>query len=514
MIFTKKDINQINSNGLTVEQVMSQLHYFESGIRAINLKDAATIGNGILSFNKQEQDTYFKHYENNKSEYSILKFVPASGAATRMFKFLFEFLKEYNSSKESINSYINKNKVPELALFIIGMEKLPFYSEVLNAVPSNYNQLDSDGKVVAFIETMLNQNGLNYGKSPKGLLPFHQYKNEASTAFKEHLYEATQYASNDGVAKLHFTISEDHDNKFKEELNDIHQRITEKTDTSFDVSFSYQKHKTDTIAVTPKNEFFREDNGQLLFRPSGHGALIENLNDVNDDIIFIKNIDNVVTPKLKNDVIVYKKILAGVLLKTQEQIFNYLNKLEDDSISEVEIVTIANFLTSDLNIIINPEFEKYSKKYQIEYLVTKLNRPIRVCGMVKNEGEPGGGPFWVKNENGAISLQIVESAQIDTTNKLQKNILKKATHFNPVDIVCAIKNYKGDKFNLLDFVDPNTGFISSKTRLGKSLKALELPGLWNGAMANWNTIFIEVPLDTFNPVKNVNDLLKPAHQLN
>ncbi len=217
---------------------------------------------------------------------------------------------------------------------------------------------------------------------------------------------------------------------------------------------------------------------------------------------------------MKNDVIVYKKILAGVLLKTQEQIFNYLNKLEDDSISEVEIVTIANFLTSDLNIIINPEFEKYSKKYQIEYLVTKLNRPIRVCGMVKNEGEPGGGPFWVKNENGAISLQIVESAQIDTTNKLQKNILKKATHFNPVDIVCAIKNYKGDKFNLLDFVDPNTGFISSKTRLGKSLKALELPGLWNGAMANWNTIFIEVPLDTFNPVKNVNDLLKPAHQLN
>lgn len=513
MVFTKKDIKQISLNNLTVEQVMSQIHYFEAGIRPINLKDAATIGNGVLSFNKQEQDTYFKYYENNKENYSILKFVPASGAATRMFKFLFEFLKEYDSSKESINSYINKNKVPELALFIIGMEKLPFYSEILDAVPSDYNQLDSDEKIVVFIRTMLSQDKLNFGKLPKGLLPFHQYKNEVSTAFKEHLYEATQYASNNGCAKLHFTISEEHISKFKEELNNIHQKITQKTDTLFDVSFSYQKHKTDTIAVTPKNEFFREDNGQLLFRPSGHGALIENLNDITDDVIFIKNIDNVVTPKLKDDVIIYKKILAGALLKTQEQIFNYLKALEKNTITEENIISIANFLNSDLNIIINPEFEKYSKKYQIEYLANKLNRPIRVCGMVKNEGEPGGGPFWVKSENGTVSLQIVESAQIDTENKQQRNILKKATHFNPVDIVCAIKNYKGEKFNLLNFVDHNTGFISQKTRLGKKLKALELPGLWNGAMANWNTIFIEVPLDTFNPVKNVNDLLKPSHQL-
>jgi hypothetical protein len=514
VIFTKKDINQINSNNLTVEQVMTQLHYFETEIKSINLKKAATIGDGILSLDKQEQNTYIHYYEQNKEAYSILKFVPASGAATRMFKFLFEFLKSYDAAKESINAYINKNKVPELTLFIIGMEKLPFYSEVLNAVPKNYNKLSNDDKIVVFISTMLNQNELNYGKSPKGLLPFHQYKNEVSTAFKEHLYEATQYAENNGIAKLHFTISEEHAAKFKEELHHIHQKITEKTNTRFDVNFSYQKHKTDTIAVTPENEFFREDNGQLLFRPSGHGALIENLNDINDDIIFIKNIDNVVTPKLKNNVVAYKKILGGLLIKTQKEVFRNLKTLKQSNISEDEIITIANFLSNDLNIVINSEFEKYSKKFQIEYLVNKLNRPIRVCGMVKNEGEPGGGPFWVKSENGTISLQIVESAQIDTKNKQQKDILKKATHFNPVDVVCGINDYKGHKFNLLDFVDPNTGFISSKTRLGKDLKALELPGLWNGAMANWNTIFIEVPLDTFNPVKNVNDLLKPSHQLN
>lgn len=512
MVFTKKDIDQIHSNGLTVEKVISQLHAFESGISPINLKDAATIGNGIFKLTSKEQNNYISCYDNNKSNYSILKFVPASGAATRMFKFLFEFLKDYNPKEGSINAYINKNKASEIALFILGIEKLPFYSEIIKHVPSNYEHLRSDEKVLVFVKTMLDDNKLDYGKLPKGLLPFHQYKNEVSTAFKEHLYEATQYASNNGCAKLHFTISENHVQKFLEEFNSIKEKISTKTNTSFEVSFSQQKHKTDTIAVTPKNTFFRENNEQLLFRPSGHGALIENLNDITDDIIFIKNIDNVVTPKLKDSVIIYKKVLAGALIKAQEQVFNFLTVLENTSISETEIIDIANFLSTDLNIIINSEFEKYSKKYQIEYLVNKLNRPIRVCGMVKNEGEPGGGPFWVKSENGTISLQIVESAQIDKKNKRQKDILKKSTHFNPVDIVCAVKNYKGEKFNLLNFVDHNTGFISSKTRLGKQLKALELPGLWNGAMANWNTIFIEVPLETFNPVKNVNDLLKPSHQ--
>lgn len=512
MNFTSEDIIQIKNNGLTVDKVISQIQLFKTGITPTNLKAAATINNGIVSFNKTEKKEFINYFESQKKSVSIIKFIPSSGAASRMFKFLFKFLKEFNPKKESINSYINKNKVPEMTLFLFGLEKLPFYKIAKAFFPLNYEQLTDDEKAITFVKLILDKDSLNYGEQPKGLLPFHQYKNEISTAFQEHLFEAASYASNDSKAKLHFTISENHKGKFEQELNKIQEHVSIKTHCTFDISFSYQKQQTDTIAVTPKNEIFRDEMNKLSFRPSGHGALIENLNEINEDLIFIKNIDNVVAANLSETVASYKKMLGGLLLKIQEQVFTYQQKLEKETVDEKEIITIANYLINNLNIIVNPEFEKYSSKYQIEYLIEKLNRPIRVCGMVKNEGEPGGGPFWIKNENGAISLQIVESAQINKKNKSQKGILKSATHFNPVDLVCGTKNYKGEKYNLLDFVDVKTGFISAKTKLGKDLKALELPGLWNGAMANWNTIFVEVPLETFNPVKTVNDLLKPAHQ--
>jgi len=355
---------------------------------------------------------------------------------------------------------------------------------------------------------------LNYGNYPKGLLPFHEYKNQIiSTAFEEHLFESALYSSTGTSTKLHFTISEKHKNKFKEEFNRIEEKVEKKTGAEFDISFSYQKQSTDTIAVTPKDKPFRNKDGSLLFRPSGHGALIENLNDLEADIIFIKNIDNVVVYKYKNDVAKYKKMLAGILLKTQKQAFEYLDLLDKNNVNSDEIITIAEFLSNKMNVRISHEFEKYAEKYQIEYLKDKLNKPIRVCGMVKNEGEPGGGPFWVKDESANVSLQIVETAQIDTKNKQQKSIFKESTHFNPVDIVCSTKDYQGNKFDLTKYVDSRAAFITKKTKSGKELKALELPGLWNGSMANWNTIFVEVPLITFNPVKTVNDLLKPAHQI-
>ena len=512
MDFTSDDIVQIENNGLTVEKVISQIQLFKTGITPTNLKDAATIDNGILNFNDSEKTAFINYFELQKETVSILQFIPSSGAASRMFKFLFKFLKEFNPKKESINSYINKNKVPEMTLFLFGLEKFPFYKKVKTLLPSNYEALTDDEKAIAFIKVLLDKEKLNYGEQPKGLLPFHQYKNEISTAFQEHLFEAASYASNHKKAKLHFTISENHKSKFELELKTIKEHISKKTNCTFDISFSFQKQQTDTIAVTLKNELFREENNSLLFRPSGHGALIENLNEINEDLIFIKNIDNVVAANLSETVAEYKKMLGGMLLKTQENVFTYQQALTKKTVDEKEIITIANFLINNLNIVINPEFEKYSKKYQIEYLVEKLNRPIRICGMVKNEGEPGGGPFWVKSENGIISLQIIEGAQMNQKDKLQKEISKNATHFNPVDLVCGVKNYKGEKYNLLDFVDVNTSFISTKTKSGKNLKALELPGLWNGAMANWNTIFVEVPLETFNPVKTVNDLLKPAHQ--
>jgi hypothetical protein len=434
-----------------------------------------------------------------------------------MFKFLYSFLEEYDLEKESINSYINRYKNNDLSLFFIGLDKFPFYhivKEKLHKTNPDFEALPLNEQRLKFVQMMLENDKLDYGNSPKGLMPFHEYKNQVvSTAFEEHLFESALYSSNNEATKLHFTISEKHNHKFDEEFSRIEQKVQEKTKSTFNISFSYQKESTDTIAVNPKNKPFREEDGSLLFRPSGHGALIENLNDLTADIIFIKNIDNVVTYKYKNEVAKYKKVLAGILLRIQEQVFKYLEVLDSSNISEEQLIEIGEFLVNKLNVKISSEFEKYSLKYQIEYLTEKLNRPIRVCGMVKNEGEPGGGPFWVKDESGNISLQIVESAQINKKSKLQKQILKNATHFNPVDLVCGVKNYKGEKFNLKKFVDKKAAFISMKTKTGKDLKALELPGLWNGSMANWNTVFVEVPLITFNPVKTVNDLLKAPHQI-
>jgi hypothetical protein len=515
--FSKKDIQQIENKGLTLKGVAQQIRLFENGLPFANLVSEATIDNGILRLSKDKIESYASKFDDKKNETSILKFVPASGAATRMFKFLFTFLDEYNIEKGSINSYINKTKNKDLSIFFIGIEKFPFYHIVMDKLKQNFSDFDSmsiNEQGLKFVQMMLDSDKLDYGNSPKGLLPFHQYKNQiVSTAFAEHLYESALYSSSQESAKLHFTISEKHNHKFDEEFARIEEKVEDKTASKFDISFSYQKESTDTIAVTSKNKPFREDDRSLHFRPSGHGALIENLNDLEADIIFIKNIDNVVTYKYKEEVAKYKKVLAGILLEVQEQAFHYLHILETGDPSEEKLIEIGEFLVNRMNVKISSEFEKYSLKYQIEYLAEKLDRPIRVCGMVKNEGEPGGGPFWIKDESGNISLQIVESAQINKKSRNQKEILKAATHFNPVDLVCGIKNHKGEKYDLKKFVDHKAAFITMKTKTGKDIKALELPGLWNGGMANWNTIFVEVPLITFNPVKTVNDLLKAPHQI-
>lgn len=516
MIFRKQDLQQIETRGLTLDKINAQLALFKEGIPFVNLKNAANIDNGIFKITADKQKHAIDFFESKRNTITILKFVPASGAATRMFKFLFKFLKDYKATKESINAYINRNKATELSLFLVGLEKFPFYKTILDqtiALVSNFDTLSENEQKLEFIKTMLDEDKLNYGFYPKGLLPFHQYKDHVSSAFEEHLFESALYASSNNEAHLHFTISEIHKHIFDAEFKRIQDIVESKTNTKFNITFSYQGQSTDTIAVTPKNEPFRENDDTLLFRPSGHGALLSNLNALDADLIFIKNIDNIVVFKFENDVAEHKKMLGGILLELQEQAFAYLEQLEANDLSEMQLVTIAEFLINRMSVVISKEFEKYSRNYQVAYLKEKLNRPIRVCGMVKNEGEPGGGPFWVKDESGNISLQIVESAQIDKKNKVQKNILTNATHFNPVDLVCGIKNYKGDKFNLQKYVDHKTAFISNKTKDGKDLRALELPGLWNGSMAHWNTIFVEVPLITFNPVKTVTDLLKATHQI-
>ena len=515
MHFSEKDIKQIRNKGLTVEQVNAQIDTFKKGLPFVNLESAATIGKGILKLSNSEKEQFIEYFEKKRDSISFIKFVPASGAATRMFKFLFDFLKNFSIQEETINAYVNKYNASNLAMFFVGIKNFPFYYIVKQKLYQEFKDFDDlklNLKLLLFVQTMLDQDKLNYGNYPKGLFPFHQYKGHIATAFEEHLFEAAHYASANGKADLHFTVSEKHSHKFDSEFDRIEKIVEKKTKTEFNITYSFQKQSTDTIAVTLQNEPFREEEGQLLFRPSGHGALIENLNELNADIIFIKNIDNVVVFKYEEEVAKYKKMLAGVLLEIQSHVFKFQESLEKGNITESDIQKMALYISNNLNVVIDKDFKNWSKEKQCDYLKSKIDRPIRVCGMVKNEGEPGGGPFWVRKGN-EISLQIIESAQIDKDNIKQKSILENSTHFNPVDLVCGVKNYKGEKYDLIKFVDHKTGFITTKTRLGKKLKALELPGLWNGGMAFWNTIFVEVPLITFNPVKTVNDLLKDPHQI-
>ncbi|RNC92520.1 MAG: DUF4301 family protein [Allomuricauda sp.] len=507
--FTEKDNVQLEQKGISKEKVLQQVEIFKKGIPFVNLTSAAVVGEGILRIEAEQQEKLVSYYEENLAGLTLLKFVPASGAASRMFKAMFSFVDAYNPSEETLDAYLSRTGDKAVEQFIAGMHNLPFHDELLSKIEGSYS--NEGEKAHAFIKTMLAEDGLNYGFYPKGLLPFHKCKHGGATPFKEHLKEAALYAKTDGSANLHFTISPQHDTMFKEEEGISVPRISQKTDTKFNVSYSYQKTATDTLAVAMDNTPFREPDGSILFRPGGHGALIENLNEQDADIIYIKNIDNVVIDENLEAVGNSKKMLGGLLLKIQTKCFAYAKALEED-VNLAFLAEISAFAQNQLNVVFPDDFETYGAHEKAAFLKDKLNRPIRICGMVKNEGEPGGGPFFIKDPEGNVSLQIIESAQINMEDSAQVSILNNATHFNPVDIVCGVKDYKGNKFDLVEFVDHRQGFITGKTKNGKELKALELPGLWNGAMAFWNTIFVEVPLVTFNPVKTVNDLLKPSHQ--
>jgi hypothetical protein len=511
MNFSDRDQQQIKSNGLTLDKVNAQIELIKTGMAFSNLKKAATIGDGILKV--ENESKYLETFDAKSKSKALVKFVPASGAASRMFKFLFAFIKDYDSKNESLEGFIARTDNKMIAKFSENIQKLPFLKDVMSKASKDFEGLSQDEKCLEFVKIMLGEDQLNYGFFPKGLLPFHNYGQHTSTAFEEHFYEGALYASSKGEANLHFTISEAHEEKFQKVLKAVKQPIETETNTKFNVSFSFQKSATETIAIKADDTLYREHDESLLFRPSGHGALLENLNDLDGDVVFIKNIDNVVVKDQLEGVSNSKKILAGILLEVQEQAFKYLDLINTGDISEKEMLEIAKFLTQKMNVVLVEDFDDLAPTDKQNYLETQLNKPIRVCGMVKNEGEPGGGPFWVEDEKGTVSLQIVESAQIDTSNKEQSEILSNATHFNPVDLVCGIKNHKGEKFNLLEYVDHKTAFITMKSKNGVDIKALELPGLWNGSMAFWNTIFVEVPLSTFNPVKTANDLLKPAHQI-
>lgn len=512
--FNSSDFMQMKNLQVSIGEVEAHLNIFKSGIPKTILDKPATIKNGILPISDNEAIYYSNFFDQKKETLKLQKFVPASGAASRMFKFLTEFLNEFKVSEETLNAYINRKKCSAMPVFVIGLEKFPFYKELLKYTKTQFSDFEkqsNDVKVYLLAKALLSSSHFDFASKPKGILPFHEYADHIATPIEEHLNESGFYAASRGISNLHFTISEEHQEAFEKIISDVKSKVEESSRTKINIDFSYQHKSTDTIAADLNGEPFRLENGSLFFRPGGHGALIQNLNELNGDLIFIKNIDNVIQNHI-SEISLYKKALGGILIEIQEKIFSYLKELESERANKELIDEIVDFAKNKIHCPVISDFSKYTKESKIEYLQELLNRPIRVCGMVKNEGEPGGGPFWVRGLKGNLSLQIVESSQVDLQNPNQAKIMAQATHFNPVDLVCAVKDYKNNKFDLTKFIDHNSGFIADKTKNGKDIKAYELPGLWNGAMASWITLFVEVPLITFNPVKTVNDLLKAAHQ--
>ena len=468
----------MEEHGLTPAALETQLKNFREGFPFLPVTRAASCGDGIRVLDAAGIEQAAARYDRAKESLRVVKFVPASGAATRMFKDLFEFVRE-------------GRRTAVVGELLANRRRFAFWPELRTIIGDDADELRTVENIVA--------EGLRYGETPKGLVSFHRYGDEVRKAVEEHLVEGAQYAAAGGEVKIHFTVSPEHLTRFEALLAEKIPGYESRFGVKYRISFSVQDPSTDTLAVNPDCTPFRRADGRLLFRPAGHGALIGNLGKIDADIVFVKNIDNVTTDARRSDTVLYKKALAGVLLALQERIFEYLMALE---VPGAELEPIAAFIENELCV-------KLPKDYGTALLRQVLDRPIRVCGMVRNEGEPGGGPFWVAGADGLETLQIAESNQIAPE---KRELMRSATHFNPVDLVCSSRTSKGCRFDLREFVDPATGFISRKSDGGRELLAQELPGLWNGAMARWNTVFVEVPITTFSPVKVVTDLLRPEHQ--
>jgi hypothetical protein len=517
-MFSDRDLAQFKTYGANIDTIKQQIQQFEEGFPYLTIVKAATINDGILRVDDRLKNNYIEKYEKNSPRYKVEKFVPASGAASRMFKTLFGFVGSYQGSEQEYQQLISDEKLRPVFDFFKHIENFAFYDSLKDKYQEKHGISLSEAilqrKYVSVLTTLLDEDGLNYGNLPKGLLEFHRYADTTRTPVEEHLVEGANYCKNDKKEVfLHFTVSPEHRHDFEQHIEEVKVSYEKEFGVTYYISFSEQKPSTDTVAVDLDNQPFRNEDGSILLRPGGHGALIENLNDLEADVVFIKNIDNVVPDNIKDITYEHKKMLGGILLSYQDIIFEYLRLIhESEDLSSEKIAEIQHFVENQLCTLSPQVFSTMEDNEKVAYLFQKLDRPIRVCGMVKNEGEPGGGPFWAQNSDDSTSLQIVESAQVNTDDAGQIDIFRNATHFNPVDIVCSLKDFEENKFDLGRFIDPLTGFISRKSKDGKELKALELPGLWNGSMSDWNTIFVEVPIETFNPVKTVNDLLREQHQ--
>jgi len=508
-LFNKQDYDQLQARGITIEQAVSQIETLGKGFSYSHLNRPCTKGDGITVLNNDDLERLTEIYSQAALSGRAMKFVPASGAASRMFQVLLTAMDQPDTT-----SGLTDEERRDLNQFISHIQRYAFYDDlklVMSKAGWDINALISKGKYGEVLEYLLTDRGLNYGQLCKGLIKFHRYPDHCRTPFEEHLVEAAAYTQDKkGVARVHFTVSPEHREAIRTHLEEVRGRY-EKSGVKFQIGLSVQKPSTDTLAVNLDNEPFRDIEGSLVFRPGGHGALLENLQELDGEIIFIKNIDNVVPDRLKGETYTYKKALGGLLVELQDQIFSYLRELCKKNVTDKLLKEAFEFARQKFSVNASEQIHQGTKQGKVGFLLDKLNRPLRVCGMVKSTGEPGGGPFWVGQDKKTASPQIVESSQVNMQSTKQQDIWVSSTHFNPVDIVCGIRDFRGRSFDLTRFHDPSTCFISTKSMDGKPLKALELPGLWNGGMAKWNTIFVEVPLITFNPVKTFLDLLEQAH---
>jgi hypothetical protein len=516
-ILNDQDISQIKERGMTLEKVLSQMEIFKKGFSHVKLRRPCTVQDGITVLSKEDLPRLVEIFSETASLGRATKLVPASGAASRMFKSLLSIYDRCERTDTNAIRAVVDEDDPDHAFFLKftkGLPKFAFYGDLISAMSSDSLDIEtliSKGEYKTILDYVLTAKGLNLANIPKGLIKFHSYPGSSRTAFEEHLVEGIEYAMDiNKVARLHFTVSPEHEELVKGHFDEVRGKY-EKSGIKFLLSFSVQEPSTDTIAVDMEDKPFRDSEGRLVFRPGGHGALLENLSNLNGDLVFIKNIDNVVPDRLKQETFVYKKALGGYLLELQNELFEYVGRLSTGEVDDQSVDEMFEFMKQKLSVIPPEGMEHCSKEEKIAFLSSRLNRPLRVCGMVKNVSEPGGGPFWVEHKDHSMSIQIIETSQVNMESAAQRDIWGSSTHFNPVDLVCGVRDFMGKPFDLTRFVDPDTGFISTKSKQGKELKALELPGLWNGAMAHWNTVFVQVPAITFNPTKTVLDLLREEH---
>jgi len=517
--FSREDRLQMQRLGISEDRVRTQIQVFRKPLIFARLRRPCTLGDGIQQMSADALAHYKHLHEEAAGEGRFTKFVPASGAASRMFKLLFEIYGESNlSSMKEFRERADRGdrKTKDFFCFCDGIRRLPLFDDlksILDRKGLSVDELLDQDRWQEILECLLTEQGLNYGALPKGLLKFHRYPAGNRTALEEHLVEAVHTVRDrKGICRIHLTVSPEHEGLFRRYFEKIRSGYEQQFHCLFEVAFSIQTHSTDTIAVDLEDRPFREGDGRLLFRPGGHGAILSNLADIRGDLIYLKNIDNILPDRLKEPTIIWKKALGGLLIEIQKKVHEYVGRLTESPKDTALLEAAMDFTRKELLIPEPQTLNDWTVERKRDYLLSRLNRPLRVCGMVRNEGEPGGGPFWVEGKDGSLSLQIVESAEVDLRSDGQRAIWGSSTHFNPVDLVCAVKDFRGNPFPLQNYVNPEAVFISQKSKDGRDLKSLELPGLWNGAMAEWTTLFVEVPIGTFNPVKTVNDLLKSEHQ--